>query len=325
MRAVWYERQGAARDVLIYGELPDPMPGPGEVLVEVRASGVNPSDVKLRAGSRPMGFPRVVPHSDGAGEIVAVGDGIPQTRIGERVWIWNGQWQRSMGTAAERIALPAFQAVPLPAGVSFAEGACLGIPAVTATYCVFADGSVAGQRVLVTGGAGSVARYAIEMAASDGAEVIATVSGPEKAAIAHAAGAHHVVDRRDPALADRILALTGNHGVNRIIECEFGENLPVSERVIAVGGTIAAYGSAQVPEPKMPFLRFMFRHVTLRMPLIYLLSAKDRQAVNAKVTRLLEMGLLSHRIAAEYPLASTTDAHELVEGGRRIGATIVTP
>ncbi|MEM9145199.1 MAG: NADPH:quinone reductase [Pseudomonadota bacterium] len=323
MQAVWYERQGPADEVLEHGAMPTPDPAPGEVLVGLRASGINPSDVKLRAGSRPMGFPRIVPHSDGAGEIVAVGEGVDLARIGRRVWIWNGQWQRALGTAADHIALPSAQAVDLPEPVSFAEGACLGIPAVTAVHAVFADGSVAGQRVLVTGGAGSVARYAIEMAASDGAEVIATISGPEKAAIAREAGAAHTLDRRDPDLAEQVLALTGGHGVERIVECEFGANVGVSEKVIAIGGVIAAYGSAQVPEPVMPFLRLMFRHTTLRMPLIYLLSETERAAVNARLTGLLEAGVLSHRIAAEMPLASAAEAHRLIESGGRAGAVLL--
>lgn len=324
MQAVWYERQGPAAEVLETGTLPDPTPGPGEVLVAVRASGVNPSDVKLRAGARPMGFPRIVPHSDGAGEIVEAGPGIDRARIGERVWLWNAQWQRAMGTAAGLIALPAAQAVPLPDGLGFVEGACLGIPAVTAAHAVFADGSVSGQRVLITGGAGAVARYAIEMAVADGAEVIATVGSPDKAGIARAAGAGHVLDRRAPDLADQILALTQGAGVQRIVESEFGANLALTERVIALGGTIAAYGSAQVPEPQMPFLRLMFRHVTLRMPLIYLLSEAERADVNARLTALIEAGRITHRIAATLPLDRCAEAHRLVESGTRIGAVILT-
>ncbi|MGL4280395.1 MAG: NADPH:quinone reductase, partial [Albidovulum sp.] len=184
MKAVWYEGFGPAEKVLHHGDLPDPAPGPGEVLVRLHASGINPSDVKLRAGMRAgavMGWPRIVPHSDGAGVIEDVGAGVDPARIGERVWIWNGQWQRPFGTAAEFIALPSEQAVRLPETTSFAEGACFGIPAMTAWFALFADGPIAGKTVLVTGGAGSVGRYACQMARLAGARVIATVSSPEKA------------------------------------------------------------------------------------------------------------------------------------------------
>nr|MCU0946075.1 NADPH:quinone reductase [Rubritepida sp.] len=188
MKAVWYERTGPAREVLVYGEMPTPNPRPGEVLVRLAASGVNPSDWKARGGSRPMIAPRVIPHSDGAGVIEAAGPGVDPARIGQRVWIWNGQWKRPFGTAAQYIALPATQAVPLPAGTSFEAGACLGIPALTALHAVRTDGGVAGQSVLVAGGAGAVGHYAIQFARLLGArQVIATVSSPQKAQHAMAA------------------------------------------------------------------------------------------------------------------------------------------
>ena len=183
MRAAWYERNGPAREVLSVGEMPAPEPGPGEVRVRVHASGVNPSDWKSRAGTaRPMAFPRVIPHSDGAGVIDRAGPGIPTRRVGERVWIWNAQWKRPFGTAAEFVILPAAMAVRLPEGIGFEEGACLGIPALTAHRAVTSDGPVAGQTVLVSGGAGAVARYAIQIAKLLGAgQVIATVSSAAKA------------------------------------------------------------------------------------------------------------------------------------------------
>lgn len=195
MKAAFYDRNGPADDVLQVGEMPKPIPAAGEVLVRVHASGVNPSDVKSRAGLRAkMAYPRVVPQSDGAGVIEAVGAGIDPARVGERVWIWNGQWQRPLGTAAEYIALPGLQASHLPDNTPFEAGACLGIPAMTAHRCVFADGPVAGQKILVTGGAGAVGHYAVQLARWGGAQVIATASGPEKAAHAKAAGADRVVN-----------------------------------------------------------------------------------------------------------------------------------
>src|SRR5262249_2809851 len=232
MKAAWYEKTGNAREGLRVGELPDPEPGPGEVLVRVHFSGVNPSDVKSRAGLRGgMAFPRVIPHSDGAGVIEAAGRAVDPGHVGERAWLWNGQWSRAYGTAAERIALPAAQAVPLPAEVGFTAGACLGIPALTAHRSVFADGPVAGQTVLVTGGAGTVGHYAIELAKFGHANVIATVSGPEKARAARTAGADHVLDYRREDVAARVLEITGGAGVDRIVEVEFGGNLATSSAI----------------------------------------------------------------------------------------------
>jgi len=198
MQAAWYEQTGPASEVLIVGEKADPVPQAGEVVVRVHASGVNPSDVKARAGARgPIPFPYVIPHSDGAGTITAVGEGVDLSRIGERVWTWNAAWQRADGTCAEYVALPARQAVPLPEATSFAAGACLGIPALTAAYGVFADGEVTGKTVLVTGGAGAVGQYAIQLAKWGGARVLTTVSSPAKTGVADLAGADLVINYRE--------------------------------------------------------------------------------------------------------------------------------
>jgi NADPH:quinone reductase len=173
MKAAWYEKNGEARDVLVVGDMETPKPAAGEVLVRLHTSGVNPSDVKSRKG-RPLIAPRIVPHSDGAGTIDAVGDGVDEARIGERVWVWNGQWKRPSGTAAEYIALPQDQAVRLPAGIDFATGACLGIPALTALHAVSLHGDIAGKTLLVTGAAAAVGHYATQMAKLRGARVIGT-------------------------------------------------------------------------------------------------------------------------------------------------------
>src|SRR5215217_6620651 len=209
MKAVWYDRNGGS-EVLTFGELPTPSPAPGEVLVRLATSGVNPSDWKSRSGTtgRPMAFPRVVQHSDGAGTVEAVGEGVDKARIGERVWIWNGQWKRAFGTAAEHIALPSAQAVRLPENTGFDEGACLGIPALTALHAVLTDGGVSGQRVLVAGGAGSVGHYAVQFARLLGAaQVLATVSSEEKAARATAGGADFAINYRTEEVAERVQAL----------------------------------------------------------------------------------------------------------------------
>lgn len=325
MRAVWYEETGAAADVLQHGEMETPQPEPGEVRVRLLASGVNPSDVKSRAGLRgAIAFPRAIPHSDGAGEIDAVGEGVSPDRIGTRVWVWNAAYRRPFGTCAEQVCLPEAQAVPLPSGTSFEAGACLGIPASTACHAVFADGDVTGQTVLVTGGAGAVGNYAIQLARWGGARVIATVSGAEKARAAEAAGAHAVVNYREGDVAAAILA--ANHGkpIDRVIEVEFGGNLPVTSAVIGEGGVIAAYGSMADAEPKLPFYPFMFRHVTLRMLIVYLLSQQERGRMLARLTAALEDRALHHAIAASFDLADSARAHEAVESGRLIGNAVIT-
>jgi NADPH2:quinone reductase len=324
MRAVWYESTGTAQSVLRHGVLDDPLPGPGEVRVRVRASGVNPSDVKARSGTRgPMPFARVIPHSDGAGLIDAVGAGVDASRINSRVWLWNAAWKRANGTCAEYVCLPADQAVPLPQNTSWDAGACLGIPASTAAHAVFADGEVSGQTVLVTGGAGAVGHYAIQLARWGGARVIATVSGDEKARIAHAAGAHAVISYRAGDTAAAILDVVGSAGVDRIIEVEFGGNLAVSQTVLAPGGVIVAYGSMAQPAPQLPFYPLMFNNTTLRMMLVYMLTAEERASVIGRLTSALEAKALHHAVAARFALDETAKAHEAVESGALIGNAVI--
>jgi len=324
MRAVWYEATGTAQSVLRHGVLDDPLPGPGEVRVRVRASGVNPSDVKARSGTRgPMPFARVIPHSDGAGLIDAVGAGVDASRINSRVWLWNAAWKRANGTCAEYVCLPADQAVPLPQNTSWDAGACLGIPASTAAHAVFADGEVSGQTVLVTGGAGAVGHYAIQLARWGGARVIATVSGDEKAQIAHSAGAHAVINYRAGDTTAAVLDVAGGARVDRIIEVEFGGNLAVSEAVLAPGGVIAAYGSMAEPTPQIPFYRLMFNNTTLRMMLVYLLTAQERASVINRLTSALEANALHHAIAARFALDETAKAHEAIESGALIGNAVI--
>jgi NADPH2:quinone reductase len=324
MRAVWYEEIGPAAQVLKFGEIADPTPGPGEVRVRLRASGVNPSDVKMRAGSRgAIAYPRVIPHSDGAGEIDAVGEGVDAGRIGERVWLWNAAWKRANGTCAELVCLPGHQAVVLPANTDWQAGACLGIPASTACHAVFADGEVKGQTVLVTGGAGAVGHYAIQLARWGGARVIATVSGDEKAEAAKRAGAHAVINYRAGNVAEAILEANGGQGINRIVEVEFGGNLAVSNAVLSTGGVIAAYGSTANMTPELPFRAMMFNHTTLRMILVYALSIQERTSVIDRLTRALDSGVLSHAIAAKFDLSDAIEAHRVVEASQLIGNAVV--
>ena len=323
MRAVWYERFGPAVDVLTVGDLADPEPGPGEVLVRLCASGVNPSDVKLRAGARAgavMAWPRIVPHSDGAGVIAAVGAGVDAARIGQRVWIWNGQWQRPFGTAAEFIALPAEQAVALPEGTSFAEGACFGIPAMTAWYALFADGPVAGKTVLVTGGAGSVGRYACQMARLGGARVITTVSSVEKAAHSTAGD---WINYRETDVAAAVMDLTAGAGVDRIVEVDFAVNQRTSLAILKPGGVIASYASASNMKPELDFYGFMFRNVTLRMLIVYQLDPETRRRGEAQLAGWLEAGALSHAVVPGGTLADCARAHRMVEAGEKLGTVVL--
>ena len=323
MKAAWYERNGPAREVLVVGEMPTPEPGPGEVLVRLATSGVNPSDWKTRAGSRPMVAPRVIPHSDGAGTIAAVGAGVPASRIGERVWIWNGQWKRPFGTAAEFIALPAGQAVRLPDAVSFEAGACLGIPALTAWRALQVDGGVAGQSVLVTGGAGAVGHYAIQMAKLLGAaQVIATVSSPEKAAHAQEAGADAVIDYKREEVPARVKALTGGRGVDRVVEVDIAGNGPSLPQIVAQDGRCVAYGSNRA-EAVLPFGPMITCGAAIRFFIVYELSAAARAEGLATLTGWLEQGRLHHAIAGVRPLDQVAEAHEAVEQGRLIGNLVL--
>jgi NADPH2:quinone reductase len=324
MKAAWYERNGPAASVLTVGELPDPVPGPGEVLVLVHVSGANPSDVKSRAGARGgMAFPRIVPHSDGAGVIEAVGPGVDTGRIGERVWLWNGQWRRPFGTAAERIALPAAQAVKLPDGVPFEAGACLGIPAMTAEACLFSDGPLQGKTVLVTGGAGAVGHYAIQLAAWAGARVIATAGRPDTLEACREAGAHLVIDYKREKVADRVREATDGAGVDRIVEVEFGGNLETSLAVIKENGVIASYASMGAPTPALPFYPLMFKSVTLRLVLVYILTPEARARSIANLTAALTSGALTHPVSARFPLTDIVRAHEAVEAGNKLGQVLV--
>lgn len=325
MLAGWYERNGAAADVIQVGQMAPPEAGPGEVRVRLVASGVNPSDVKRRAGARGqrIAYPWIVPHSDGAGVIDQVGAGVPPARLGERVWVYNGQWQRPSGTAAEHIALPASQAIRLPDHTTFFEGACLGIPAMTAHRCVFADGAVEGKTVLVAGGAGAVGHYAVQLARWGGATAIATVSSDGKAAHARAAGAQHVINYRTEDVADRVKECTGGRGVARIVDVDFGANLAVSQAVLQENGTIATYASMGVTEPALPFYPMMLRNTTIRLVFVYEMPKAAKDQACADITRWLEGGRATHLIAARFPLARLAAAHEAVECGRQVGNVVL--
>jgi NADPH2:quinone reductase len=326
IRAAWYERCGPAREVLRLGELPIAPPGPNEVRVRVAVSGVNPHDVKRRSGwsGRPPPAPRVVPHSDAAGVVEAVGPGVPPSRIGERVWMFHCGYDRvGEGAAAEACLVPAEKAVRLPDGVPLDVGACLGVPALTAHRAVFADGPVAGRTILATGGAGAVAGYAIQFARWGGARVIATVSSAEKAAVARDFGADATVDYRAEDVVERVLEWTGGRGVDRIVEVDFGADIDACHRLIARNGVIAAYSSSRVREPVLPYYAFAAKGASLRFLQGMALEGEALAAAIRDVTALLARGTLRHRIAATYPLAEVAAAHEAVERGDVVGKVLV--
>ena len=326
MRAISYSKFGPASDVLDICELPTPSPAPGEVLVRLAVSGANPSDAKARAGTRPgvtkPAFERIIPHSDGAGVIEAVGDGIPPARIGERVWIWNGQWQRAFGTAAQYIALPSDQAVTLPEGVSFDVGATLGIPGLTAAHTVFGSGDVAGQTLLISGGAGAVGHNAVQLAKAGGAKVIATCSATAMDRV-RAAGADHVLDYRSEALAHNIMQASGGQGVDRAVEVEFGQNAALLPEVVKPNGTIAAYGSGKNMAPVLPFGPYLFKAITIDVVLIYLLPAGQRQNAIQRLHSALSAGSLSPAIHQRFELADCAAAQDAVMTPGRAGAVLV--
>jgi NADPH2:quinone reductase len=314
MRAVWYERNGAA-DVLHIGEMPDPTPGPGEVRVRVVASGVNPSDWKRRQGlTRRMEFPRVIPHQDGAGVIDRVGPGVPESRLGERVWLYQAQIGRPFGTAAEYTVQPAIRAVPLPPNTSFAEGAGLGVPAMTAHRCLFADEPVTGKTVLVTGGAGAVGHYAIQLAKLHGARDIATVSSDQKAQIALAAGADYTINYRTEDTVQRLMDLTSGAGVDHIVEVDFAGNFKVSREVLRDNGVLAVYAAGIAPQPSVP-LQFKASNITVRFVLVYDMPEPAKQAAVQEISQLLEGGKLRHLSGPRFPFESVRQAHQAVEGG----------
>jgi NADPH2:quinone reductase len=324
MRAAYYTQLGAARDVLRLGEVDTPWPGAGEIRVRVHVSGVNPSDWKARLRGRGAGlpFPLIIPHSDGAGIIDAVGEGVEAHRVGQRVWVLNAQWQRPFGTAAEYVVLPQKYVIPLPDGIDLADGACFGIPFLTAQRAITFDGAVTGQTLLIVGGAGAVGHHAIQVAKAKGARVLTTVSSPEKAVYVRAAGADEVINYRSEEVARRIAELTNGRGADRIIELNLSANAPLYDRILAPGGTVIIYGT-EAPMASVPAQAFIARGATLKWFIVYDLADTDREAGVADLHRMLAAGTLQTTIAARFPLDDIVAAHEMVEAARHIGNVVV--
>ena len=317
MRAAWYERQGPASDVLQVGELPDPEPGAGEVRVRIRCSGVNPGDTKKRRGwlGSSMPYPRVIPHSDGAGVIDAVGEGVDPDRIGQRVWVYGAQSYRPYGTAAELTVVPADQAADMPDGVSDEVGACLGIPGITAHRAVFADGPVEGATVLVHGLLGGVGALAAQLARWGGARVIGTVRRASDVESADVPGVATVVplDQPDPASAIRTIA---DGGVDRIIEVAFSDNVDLDAAVARNNATIVAYAT-RADRPDFPFWPMLFDNITIRLIGSDDFSPAWKQRAAQDLTDAARDGALAIKIGSPFPLDHVAEAHERVDQGSR--------
>lgn len=325
MRAIWYDRTGPAREVLQFGERPTPSAGQGQALIRVRASGINPSDVGMRGGAvGPMAYPRITPNSDGAGVVEAVGPGVSDAWVGKRVWFYNGQRNgRAFGSAAEYIELDTDLLRELPDGVSFAEGATLGIPCMTAHRALFLAGPVQGRTVLVTGGAGAVGHYAVQLAKWAGASVIATVSGPEKAERALAGGADHVVDYRREDVAARVRELTGGEGVHHVVDVDFGGNVAATLACVRQNGSIAYYATRGDATPAVPMGAAM--RLNLRIHAVYLPVSphEARRRAQDDITRWIATGQRQLSVAARFPLAECALAHEAVEAGTKVGTVVL--
>lgn len=328
MKAAWYERKGPAREVLRIGDLPDPLPGPGDVRVCVHVSAVNPSDTKLRGawnGDASMPAPRIVPHQDGSGVIDRVGPGVPERRIGQRVWIYEAQRDgRAFGTAAEFVVVPGENAVPLPDPVGFDVGACLGIPAMTAHRCLFMDGGIQGQTVLVAGGAGAVGFAAMQLAKWAGARVIATVSRPEQERLVAGAGADIVINRKKEDAAARIREATLGEGVDRVVEVAFEANLSLNMAVLKPNGVIASYSSGPSDSaPRIPFSPIMQRGITMHFVLVYVMPREAHRHAARDISAILHAGRYAPHIGRRLSLTQIAEAHEAQESGNVIGKILV--
>jgi NADPH2:quinone reductase len=326
MKAAWYTQNGEADDVMQVGDLPTPSPQVGEVLVRLASSGVNPSDVKSRR-ARPLTDPLAVPHSDGAGVIEAVGEGVPAGRLGQRVWIWNGQWQRAMGTCAQYMALPEAQAVELPDGVDFAAGACMGIPGLTAMQAVILaerlSGELRGQTVLVSGASSAVGHYITQMVRLVGGRVIGTVGSETKAAHARAAGMQEAIFYKTESVPERVKAFTQGRGADVVIDMDFASTARwAAEGALAPHGQVVCYGSNAL-EVELPFRPWLFHSMGVKFFLVYDLSPADRRNALGRLTDLLARHQLAHTIGARFTLDEVAQAHRTVEAGQTVGNVVV--
>ena len=322
MKAAWYEKQGPARDVLVVGEMPDPVPASGEVRIRVAASGVNPGDVKKRQNAFGYGmpYPRVIPHSDGAGRVDQLGTGVPSEWMGRSVWCYGAQSYRPFGTAAEYVVVPLEQVVPLPHRVSVEQGACLGIPGITAHRAVHIAGDIRGRTVMVQGAAGAVGLCAVALARHAGARVIGTVRSAADQHTAAKAGAHEVV-LSDQRFITRVRALAPS-GLDHIVEVAFGANIETDVELLTQGGSVASYATAD-PDPKIPFWQMVFKNIR-----VFFLGSDDfpkeaKTQAAQDLNAALEAEWSGFEIGERIPLAEIARAHEFVEHPDRPGRIVV--
>lgn len=321
---VSYEKTGPAREVLAVGGIPLNAPGPDDVLVRLHFSGVNPADVKARRGApgRILGFKRVVPHHDGAGIVEGVGANVDRTLIGQPVWLFSAQYQRPFGTAAQYITIAHTNVVPLPHNVPLKIGACLGIPVMTAWHAALNGPPIADRKVLVTGGAGAVGHYAVQLARRNGAFVVATVSSDDKAREAKEAGAHVTINYREPDAVEHVMQATRGHGADVVVDVDTTANAEFIAKVIAQGGHLASYGSSLLAA-QIPVRDFRLRCANIRFMTLYHLPNETLRAIAAGINAMLEADGLLHRIAKEFPLTETAAAHETVESGKISGKVLI--
>ena len=323
MKAAWYERQGPAREVLIVGDMPDPAPGPREVRIRVAASGINPGDTKKRGDTFGLGmpYPRVIPHSDGAGRVDQVGDGVSSEWLGRPVWCYGAQSYRPFGTAAEFTVIPVTQAVPLPANVTSEQGACLGIPGITAHRAVHVAGPVSGRTVLVQGAAGAVGLCAVQLARHAGAHVIGTIRTASEEQTAKQSGAHEVF-LNDAELPSKVKAIAPE-GIDHIVEVAFGANIERDIELLKMDGSVATYAT-NTATPSIPFWQMVFKNIRL-----YFLGSDDfpaeaKASAARDINAALEEGWSGFAIGERIPLAEIARAHELAEHPERPGRVVVT-
>lgn len=317
MRAAFYDHKGQASEVLKIAEIERPEPCAGEVLIRLYTSGVVPGDTKKRAGafSLKMPFPRIIPHSDGAGVIEAVGEGVPKERIGERVFTYNAQIGRAFGTAAQYITIESERAVHLPANIDFVEGGTIGLSGVTAHRCVYVGGDVRGKTVLVSGGAGRVGILAAQIAAWAGARVIATVGRDQDIELLKQHDIDEVLNfRMEDDLPKRILDMTDGKGVDHIVEVVFDRNLDLALHVLKIGGSISTYAGAD-GAPILPFWELIFKNVSVHFVGFDDIPKPAVEHALRDMRSCMSEERLRHPIAAERPLEAIADAHSLIETG----------
>ena len=326
MRAAWYEQQGAADEVLVVGDMPDPHPAAGEVRIRVAVAGVNPGETKKRSDAFGIGmpYPRVIPHSDGAGIIDEVGDGVPSTRVGERVWCFGAQSYRPFGTAAKYVVVPTDQAIRLPDGIGFEQGACLGIAGLTAHRAVHVGGPVDGRTVLVQGGAGAVGSCAVGLARHAGSFVIATVRSEPDEHLARRAGAHVVIRTDDVSTAEIVEHIQSEapDGIDHIVEVAFSANIEANAELLVLNGSVAAYATVD-GSPEIPFWPLVFKNIRL-----FFLGSDDfpmkaKQAAAVGLNDALEHEWPGFTIGAKFALSEIAQAHAWIDGRHGAGRVVI--